>query len=112
MELQNLLSTALAIVSIATLAGLGLMRGTVSGLREQNGDLKERVAYLEKGRAEDHAHIAENAAENKMLKTMMTGKVEWVALTDQLEEHHRQALAWWLKTGQVLDDIRVALVDE
>lgn len=104
MDLQGFLNTALAIISLATLAGLGLMRGTVTGLRESNGDLRDRVGDLEKERAEDKTTIGELSGENKMLQSMVMGRVDWGAISDLVEEHHRQALKQWLDLNRKLDE--------
>lgn len=100
MDIDQLLSTALAIVSLTTLAGMGLMRGSLTGLRDSNGDLRNRVGDLEKERAEDRAKLSELEGENRLLQVMVTGKVDWGAISDLLEEHHRQALKQW----RALDD--------
>jgi hypothetical protein len=112
LDLGNLVSTAAIILTLASAAGLGLMRSHVTGLRETTTDLRGRVTDLEGERislresnAKLIAKVAAVEAENKMLTTRLTGKVEWLALTDQLEEHHRQALVWWKETSQMMADI-------
>lgn len=103
MDWQSFLGTAATIVALGSFAGLGLMRGTLSNLRESNTDLRSRVADLEKDRAEDRAELAEVKGENRLLKSMMTGRVEWSAIGDQLEDHHRQALVQWAGMNDRLD---------
>jgi hypothetical protein len=102
---QNVLGVAATIFALASAAGLGLMRGTVANLRASNDDLRLRVGDLEKERSEDRASLAEVRGENALLRSMVTGKVEWVALTDQLEEHHRQALKHWSKIAAGIEAI-------
>lgn len=103
MTLESFLTTALAIISLTTLAGMGLMRGTVTGLRESNGDLRVRVKDVEEGRAADKIKLAELEGENRLLQAMITGRVDWVAISDLLEEHHRQSLRRWTSIDEKLD---------
>lgn len=103
-DLGGLLSTALAIVSIATLAGLGLLRGTVTNLREQLRDerearaadraqkvddeaehVKERAEWTAKTATKD-ARIAELEADNAALGRVVTGEVHLVSLSQRLED--------------------------
>lgn len=105
MDWQNVLGVAATIFALASAAGLGLMRGTLGNLRASNEDLRARVSDLEKDRVEKTAALAEVSSENRTLKAMVTGKVEWTAISDQLEEHHRQSLASWLAIGQRLEVI-------
>lgn len=96
-DLGGLLSTALAIVAIATLAGLGLLRGTVTNLREQLRDERDARAADRQQRADDevdHAkfkaetetRIAQLEADNSALQRVVTGEVHWVAISDRLED--------------------------
>lgn len=109
--LRVIITGVLAIASTIATALVGVLFGSVKTLRDTAGDLRTRVSDLEKERAEDKAANAELDAENKILKSMVTGKVEWVALTDQLEEHHRQALDWWTKADGHMAAIPEAIRD-
>lgn len=93
--LGNIVVGVLSVFTIIATALVGILFGSLKTLRDTANDLRARVLDLEKERAEDKAKIAEEEAKSKILQSMVTGKVEWVALTDQLEEHHRQALGWW-----------------
>lgn len=89
MDWQNVLGVAATIFALASAAGLGLMRGTLGNLRSSNEDLRNRVTDLERDRADDRAKLAEVESENKVLKAMVTGKVEWTAISNQIEDVHR-----------------------
>lgn len=107
--LGRIVTGVLSVTTIIATALVGVLFGSLKTLRDTANDLRSRVADLEKERTEDRAEIAEAHSENKLLKAMVTGKVEWVALTDQLEEHHRQAVSWWGDTREVLQQILTAL---
>lgn len=103
--IQTAVLAVLAITVTITTALVGLQIGTVRTLRESNKDLRDRVTDLEKERLEDKAENAELHSENQLLKAMVTGKVEWIAVTDQLEDHHRDAMAHWSTTEARLAEI-------
>lgn len=108
---QAILTGALAVATIIASALVGILFGSLKTLRDTANDLRNRVSDLEDERTRDKAEIAEEKAKSKILQSMVTGRVEWVALTDQLEEHHRQALTWWAKADGHLGDIPVAVHD-
>lgn len=110
-SLQAIITGVLTVSTIIATALVGVLFGSLKTLRDTAGDLRNRVTDLEKERAEDKADLAEKDAENRILKTMVTGRVEWVALTDQLEEHHRQALAWWRKADDHIAAIPTAIAE-
>jgi hypothetical protein len=96
-ELGELLSAALAIVTIATLAGLGLMRGTVTNLRELLSDERaasaaakakriEEDAEHVKYKAEAEAQIEQLRQDHSALARVVTGEAHLVAILDLLEE--------------------------
>lgn len=106
---QNVLGIAATIFALASAAGLGLMRGQLQLLRDSRDDLQTRVTILETERTTIRTELTEVKSENKLLNAMVTGKVEWTAISDQLEEHHRQALASWKNIGDRLDVIHTDL---
>lgn len=105
MDWELIKSVATGVFAVVVVIGggvLGLVYSNQKTLRSSNQDLRDRVDDLEKERADDKLEIAglsskvnERDGEIGLLKSMVTGKVEWVAISDQLEEHHRQALAYW-----------------
>jgi uncharacterized protein HemX len=101
----DLLSIALAAISIATLAGLGFVRGRMTDLREQLRDSREETASLKASRADDRALIDQQKTELKACRTdldalarVVTGEVHWVALSHHLDQHHEEARAHWIRS--------------
>jgi hypothetical protein len=108
----DLLTTALSVLSLATLAGLGLLRGTVVNLREQLKDSREETAALratraddQAERAEDHAKIARLSADLEAVGRVARGEAHWVAIGHQLEEHHEKATVHWERDEELLNRI-------
>lgn len=96
-DVGSFLSTALGIVTIATLAGLGLLRGTVTNLREQLKDEREARASDRQDhadaeikhaqfKADTEARIAQLEADNAAYQRVITGEVHWVAIGERLED--------------------------
>lgn len=96
MDWQNVLGVAATLFALASAAGLGLMRGTLGNLRASNTDLRDRVTDLEKLRGEDRQKITllegkVKASEERehYLQSLVQGRVDWTAISDQLEDVHR-----------------------
>lgn len=112
---QTVILGVLAVTTTITTALVGLQIGTVRTLRESNKDLRDRVTDLENERLNDQSKIVardglirERDSEIKLLRAMVTGKVEWVAVTDQLENHHHESIDHWKATEAKLDKILAA----
>jgi hypothetical protein len=106
---QNIVGVAGFIIAVGSLSLVGLMRERLSNQGAAIDEFRNRVGDLEKERNSLRADLSEVQSENKLLNTMVMGKVEWVAITDQLEEHHRQALQQWAGINRRLDTIHVDL---
>lgn len=96
-DFSGLLNTALTIVAIATLAGLGLLRGTVTNLREQLADERAARAADRQQRADDEresalfktnaeTRIASLESDALALQRVVTGEIHWIALGERLED--------------------------
>lgn len=105
-SIGNLLALALAIVSIATLAGLGLQRGTVTNLREQLKDAREEIAALKTGRTEDRAATEVLKNDLSALQRVVTGEVHWLAIGHQMDDHHKAATEHWQAELMILTEMR------
>lgn len=106
MDWQNLISVGATIVALTTLAGLGLLRGTVIGLREQLNDERGLTASLRARRDEDAAKIAQLTTDLAALGRVVTGEAHWIAIGHQLDEHHEHATLHWDAERQLLTEIR------
>lgn len=110
MDFNNWLAAALGIVSIATLAGLGFMRGTVINLREQLSDARGETKALKESRDEASRQIATLKTDLAALTRVVTGEAHWVSIGHKLDEHHDAAMSHWdtgeQTLGQILDELR------
>lgn len=102
MDISELLTTALAILTLAFGAGLGFMRGTVTNLRGRLDDADKAVARSDRelakcqlAQAEDHATIASLQAKVAMLEGVVRHDEQWQTLIDLVSTHHAAAETWW-----------------
>lgn len=109
MDFNNWLAAALGIVSIATLAGLGFMRGTVINLREQLADARGETKALKESRDEANRQIATLKTDLAALTRVVTGEAHWVAIGDKLDEHHHAAMGHWESGEKTLAQILAEL---
>lgn len=115
-NLSDLLSIALTIVAVATLAGYGLLRGRVQGLREELKDERDARASLAGRHEALKVEAADLLGKVKVLEGIVTGEIHWVALGSKLDEHHTEATEYWTRAEQhtatqetLLTEIRDAL---
>lgn len=102
-QLQSIAFAVMAVTTIIAAAIVGALVGTNKTLRETVSDRGVRNDDLEKSEIRLKAELAEKASEANILKSMVTGKVELIALGDLLDEHHREALKAW---GLIGADVR------
>lgn len=105
-DFGRLLTIGLAIVSIATLAGLGLLRGVVTGLRENLKDARDEIADKDRRLTESEAKIVVLTNDLDALARVVTGEAHWVAISDKLDSHHREAVTHWTHDENLLREIR------
>jgi hypothetical protein len=118
-DLGSFVQTALAVVSIATLAGLGFIRGTVSKLRSDLSDSRAREEDLRKQHDDDvrkmtafEAAQDAQAREIVTLREMVLGKMEWDVLTRKLDDHHAEATTHWKRDETLLARVVTLLEKE
>lgn len=87
MDISEFLTAALGIVTIATLAGLGFMRGTVINLRERLDDADKNVARADRTIKEQGRTIEEQSERIKVLESVVTNDQHWQALTQLVVAH-------------------------
>lgn len=105
MEFGQLLNTALSIVAIATLAGLGLLRGTVTNLRETLKDAREDITDKDRRHEEDEKTITRLTGDLDALARIVTGEARLAQLGEMLKEHHELALARLVEIEALLKQI-------
>ena len=111
-DFSRLLTVALGVVSIATLAGLGLLRGVVTGLRERLKDSDEELARKERRLTEAEAEVKALKTDLAALGRIVTGEAHWVAIGQKLDEHHSAAETHWANDETLLADIRDRLPEQ
>lgn len=111
MALGQLLSVASILIAVATFVGLGLQRGIVISLREQTGDYEKRIAFLEAERTRDQATINQQRGDLAAMQRVVTGEVQWQAISDLLDHHHKRAEEQWRRHEALLVEIRDELRD-
>lgn len=125
---SGLVTSALGIITLATFAGLGLGLGRIKDLRSQLSEDREQVRALREDRADLKERLAEQlvlitkqAGDIEVLQGVVTREVEWKVLTDQvsdqtehldaqtrtLNEHHKEARAYWEKSHDRWDSAEV-----
>lgn len=115
-NLGDFLSIALTVVALATLAGYGLLRGNVQNLREQLKDEREARGSLQGRFDQQEKEKIDLAGKVRVLESIVTGEVHWVALGEKLDEHHEETKHFWTgakdhqrKQEDLLVEIRDAL---
>jgi hypothetical protein len=105
-DIAQIVQTASFVIAIAGLAAIALQRGITTSLREQVGDSKGRIEFLERERADDKALITQQAADIAALKRVVTGEVHWTSISDLLDHHHKLSIEHQRRTEQLLEQIR------
>lgn len=115
-SLGNFVQTALGILTLASLAGLGLMRSKVIDLRETISDIRGELGDKGRQRAGDQAEIARlrtkvitQDTDIAAIGRVVTGEAHWVAIGAKLDEHHEEAKIHWRNDEQTLRQILAAL---
>jgi len=103
------LNAALAVVAIATLAGLGLMRGTVTGLRENLSEARAEIGDKERRLKDAEAEIIKLKAQTRSqahdldaVGRLVRGESYWTELGDKLDIHHTEAKTHWAEDERLL----------
>ena len=122
-SLGSFLQVALTVLTLASLAGLGLMRGTVTNLRENLNDARAEIADKDRRHAEDSAdkdeRIRDAEAEIIRLKAqvnsqahdleavgrLVRGESYWDELGEKLDKHHSEAVTHWQHDEDLLTQI-------
>lgn len=118
----NTLQVGLTVLTIASLGGLGLMRGTVVNLRENLRDARDEIADKDRRLLEAEARLTAQEArmssqDDKIhaqernivaISATVTGEAHWESIGHTLNDHHAEAVKHWRKDEQLLQEIRDA----
>lgn len=108
---QPILTGVLFVATTIATAVVGVLFGTNKTLRDTANDRGVRITDLEAQVIRTKADLAERNSEVSILKSMVTGKVELIALGDQLDEHHRQAVVHWTRLDSHVQELPGKLAD-
>jgi hypothetical protein len=115
-SLATILGVVFPLLTIIIGGACVLLFSVTSTLRASNGDLRDRVADLEKEQSIDRATIKTQAGEIKTqaaeivaLQKIVTGEVQLTALTDLLEHHHADTIKTQARIEKTVDTLLVEL---
>lgn len=115
--ITTVVSFVLLVCAVVVAAYAGLTRETLKTVRENNTDLKDRVAILESAehrltasleankvartadREASEARYGALKAENEVLRSVITSADTIANIEQLLTMHHEEAKAWWSATG-------------
>lgn len=103
MDYGNLIQTAISVLAIAALAGVGFQRGKVNNLRDNLKDAREEIADKGRRLVECETESAKHTADLAALTRVVTGEAHWVALGDQLTDHHKESMVLLREIKRLLE---------
>ena len=111
-DLGNFLQVALTVLTLASLAGLGLMRGTVTNLRENLKDAREEISDKDRRLTAAETQIIQLNAKVKSQThdieaygRLVRGESYWTELGEKLDVHHEEAKLHWIEDEKLLRQI-------
>ncbi len=105
-DVTGLITLALAVVTLATAAGLGLQRGRIASLQGQLDESDKELKRVKDRHTEAIAELKVVRADLEALGRVVTGEAHWVAIGDKLDVHHAEATAHWTNDERILAEIR------
>lgn len=74
-------------------------------LRDSRDDQEKRITQLEAERTRDKAELAGKDAQIDALGKVVTGEAYLVAISDQIAQHHSEAVRQWTHVTTTLDHL-------
>lgn len=108
-NLGNFLQVASGILVISSLAGLGLMRGTIVNLRENLADARAEIADKDRRITQLETDRTVDRGDLDALRRVVTGEAHWTAIEQKLEQHHDAAVHHWQADEELLGMILQSL---
>lgn len=99
----------LSVITLATAAGVGFQRGKIAKLRGDVTEAEERATRLERTLTETRTELALARTDLQALGRVVTGEAHWIAIGDQLETHHTEAMQHWEGEQSTLERIALAV---
>lgn len=99
----------LSVITLATAAGVGFQRGKIAKLRGDVTEATDRADRLEKALIDARADLATTQTDLAALGRVVTGEAHWIAIGEQLDHHHKEAMQQWQRERDALERIAVAV---
>lgn len=99
----------LSVITLATAAGVGFQRGKIAKLNSDLAEADARATRLEKALADTRLELATATTDLAALGRVVTGEAHWVAIGQQLDHHHDEAMTHWTAEQDTLTRIAETL---
>lgn len=95
----------LAIITLATAAGVGFQRGKIAQLRGELTEADARADRLASELSDTQTKLASTNTQLEALAKVVTGEAHWTAISHTLDEHHLKAEQHWTNEQQLLQRV-------
>lgn len=95
----------LAVITLATAAGVGFQRGKIARLRGELAESDARSARLADELRDTQANLEKTSTELAALTRVVTGEAHWTAIGQTLDEHHSEATDHWRRERGLLERV-------
>lgn len=99
----------LSVITLATAAGVGFQRGKIAKLNSDLTESDARATRLERALADTRTELATAQTDLAALGRVVTGEAHWIAIGEQLDHHHQEAMTQWKRERDALERIAVAV---
>lgn len=95
----------LAIITLATAAGVGFQRGKIARLKSDAAEADSRAERLANELRDTQQQLHKTTADLDALTRVVTGEAHWTAIGHTLDEHHSEALQHWTRERELLQRV-------
>lgn len=95
----------LAVITLATAAGVGFQRGKIAKLKSDAAEADARAERLSLELRDTQALLHKTQTDLDALTRVVTGEAHWTAIGNTLDEHHHESTTHWSKQNELLTRI-------